>query len=89
MTRRLGSSTLSGMATIETAAPLLGAIKLLAYVRKHYDSIPAFCEAKGLDRYKVEKAIKGKLARIDIRFGEDVSAATNGDVKSADWIKSA
>lgn len=66
------------------AAP--AATKLLAHIREHYGTIPKFAEAHGLDRIKVQKAIHGKLTRIDVDFAVACFRATNGEVPVEDWI---
>lgn len=58
---------------------------LLEHIREEYGSIPNFCEAKNLDRFKVAKACKGELQRIDVDFALDVLEATGGLVKIEGW----
>jgi hypothetical protein len=52
------------------------AAELLAHIREQYGTIPAFSEAKGLDRFKVAKAVNGELQRVDVDFALDVEEAT-------------
>lgn len=58
---------------------------LLAHIRAKYGSIPAFCDAKGLDRIKVQKAIRGEIQRMDVDFAFAVERATDGDVPAFWW----
>jgi hypothetical protein len=62
-----------------------GAPKLEAYIRQHFGSIPKFCEAKGIDRIKVQRAIGGGLQRVDVDFAFDIEHATGGWVVAEDW----
>lgn len=71
---------------IEEAKGPPGAFKLLAHIREHFDTIPKFCDKKGIDRIKVQKAIKGEFKRIDVSFALDVQAATDGKVALEDWV---
>lgn len=70
---------------IEEACPIPAAQQLLAHVRERYDSIPAFCEARGLDRLKVARAIKGDLIRVDVDFAFAIEEATDGAVLAEAW----
>jgi hypothetical protein len=70
---------------ITAPAPREGSRKLLAHVREHYSSIPAFAEAHGLERQKVERAIDGRLQRVDVDFAAAIQAATKGAIEIADW----
>jgi hypothetical protein len=70
---------------ITAPAPREGSRKLLAHVREHYSSIPAFAEAHGLERQKVERAIDGRLQRVDVDFAAAIQAATKGTIEIADW----
>ena len=72
---------------IEEASPQRAARALLAYIRKHFGTIPAFCEAAGLDRHKVQNAINGKAKRIDVAFAMAIEEATSGAVKAAWWAE--
>jgi hypothetical protein len=62
-----------------------GAEKLLRHIRATGLSIPKWCEAKGLDRLKVQKAINGGSARFDVDFALAIERATEGDVTVPDW----
>jgi hypothetical protein len=73
------------MADFETTKPPACEV-LLAYIRRRYGSIPAFCEANDLDRIKVQRAINGDIQRIDVEFAVAVEDATDGEVKPADWV---
>jgi hypothetical protein len=62
-----------------------GAEKLLRHIRESGLSIPKWCEEKGLDRLKVQKAINGSWQRFDVDFALSIERATGGDVAVADW----
>ncbi len=70
---------------IEEAKGSLAAEKLLEHIREHFGTIPKFCDEQGLDRLKVQKAIKGELVRIDVQFAVSVRDATGGVVDIEDW----
>lgn len=70
----------------EQASEVRAASELLAYIRKHYRSIPAFAEENDLDRIKVQKAIRGDIARIDVDFAFAVQIATKGKIKAEWWV---
>ena len=74
------------MTKIVEAAGLPAAAGLLAHIRASGRSIPEWCEQKGLDRFKVERAIKGRLKRADVEFALAVERATEGAVPAADWV---
>jgi hypothetical protein len=74
---------------IETADPTRRApTVLLAYIRKHFGNVEAFANHAGLDRIKVQKAIRGEIERIDVDFAFAVTKATKGKVPAAWWVKS-
>ncbi len=75
-------------ASMKGGPPTPGPTKLLAYVRKHFGSIPKFCEAAGVDRLKTQRAIAGKCSRIDVDFAFAIERATNGEVVVQDWAPS-
>lgn len=68
------------------AVMLRGAAMLLGYIREHFSSIPAFCEAHGLDRLKVQRAVKGQMVRVDVTFASEIEEATGGEVSWESWI---
>lgn len=70
---------------ITEACPLPAAQQLLAHIRDGYGTIPKFCEAKGLDRLKVARALNGELTRFDVDFALDVQRATGGAVGADGW----
>jgi HD-like signal output (HDOD) protein len=70
---------------IEEACPVPAAQQLLALIRDQYGTIPKFCEAKGLDRLKVARAINGQMVRFDVDFALDIEHATNGAVVADGW----
>jgi len=75
------------MNRIEKAAPNKASRGLLTYIRNKYGSIPAFCEKNpSLDRIKVQKAIAGKIKRIDVEFAANVEDATEGAIEWRWWI---
>jgi len=61
--------------------------RVLAYIREHYPNIPAFCDANGLDRLKVQKAIRGKFQQMDAKFAFEAEKATNGAVPASWWVE--
>lgn len=73
---------------IDHAAEHRASQGLLAHIRQHYPNIPAFCDATGLDRLKVQKAIRGKFRQMDARFAFAVETATKGDVPASWWVES-
>lgn len=58
---------------------------LLKHIRDKYGTVPAFCEAKGLDRIRVQKAIRGKPKKFDVEFAFALERATDGDVPARLW----
>lgn len=75
---------------IEQAADQPAPAALLAHIRaSEHASIPAFCEAKGLDRLKVQKAINGKIKWMDLKFAFEIEKATDGAVAASSWIPEA
>jgi hypothetical protein len=58
---------------------------LLKHIRDNYGSVPAFCQAKGLDRIRVQKAIRGKPKKFDVEFAFALEKATGGAVPAALW----
>ena len=70
---------------ITEACPVPAAQQLLALIREQYDTIPRFCEAKGLDRLKVARAINGLMTRFDVDFALDIEKATDGAVVADGW----
>jgi hypothetical protein len=71
---------------IEEAKGPPASFKLLAFIRENYGTIPRFCEETGLDRIKVQKAIKGELVRVDVDFAFAIKVATSGAVEPEDWV---
>ena len=61
---------------------------LLAHIRatKH-KTIPAWCAAHGLDRFKVQNAIRWKVQRVDVKFALEVERATDGVVPASWWTE--
>lgn len=76
------------MRKIEEASPQRASRALLAHIREKYGTIPAFCEAKEQDRFKVQKAIKGEMKRVEIAFAVSIQAATDGAVPAEWWAES-
>jgi hypothetical protein len=74
---------------IETAYPQRAARALLAHIRERYGTIPAFCAAKGMDRLKVQRAVKGKPRRMDVVFAGEIEVATDGAVPAPWWAEPA
>jgi len=64
-----------------------GARKTLAFLAVRRLSIPAFCEAKGLPRLAVQRALNGTHTRrgILIDFAVSMRDATEGEVAVIDW----
>ncbi|MFO7181487.1 MAG: hypothetical protein DIU78_022475 [Pseudomonadota bacterium] len=71
---------------IERAGRTRGARELLAHIRQHYGTIPAFAAQKGIDRIKLQKAIGGRIKRIDVEFAFEIERATGGQVLAAWWV---
>jgi hypothetical protein len=72
---------------IETADTSRRAPKvLLAYIRENHGTVEAFAEHAGLDRIKVQKALRGQIGRIDVDFAFAVQKATKGKVQMAWWV---
>ncbi len=59
---------------------------LLAYIRKNHGSIPAFAEASGIDRLKVQKVVRGNFQRVDVDFAFAVEKATGGEIPAKWWV---
>ena len=59
---------------------------LLAHIRAKYETIPAFSEATGIDRIKIQKAIRGEIIRMDVEFAFAIEKATAGAVPAAWWV---
>jgi hypothetical protein len=70
---------------IENAGDTKAARALLPIIREKYGTIPAFADAHGLDRFKLQKAIRGVLQRMDVPFARDIERATNGAVPIPWW----
>lgn len=73
------------MRMMKGVSVLPGPTKLLAAIRATELSVPKYCEAKGLHRHMVEKAIKGKLD-MSVAFAAELERATDGAVVVADWV---
>lgn len=73
---------------IEQASEIPGAKALLEHIRENYSSVPAFADAHGLQRMKVQRAITS-LQRIDVEFAVAIEAATKGEVKTEWWWRGA
>jgi hypothetical protein len=63
-----------------------GGRALLAHIRKSGVSIPAWCEANGLDRFLVQKLIHGTVFRVSVNLAFAVEKATRGKVKAAHFV---
>lgn len=75
---------------IEKAEPRFRAAEpLLAYIRKHHGSVEAFADHAKLDRIKIQKALNGKIARIDVDFALAIQKATKRKIPVAWWAKAA
>ncbi len=73
------------MKIVEAKGPA-AASKLLHHIRELGTSIPKWCEEKGLDRLKVQKAINGQIVRVDAGFAFAIEKATGGAVPAKDWV---
>ena len=73
------------MSRIDKAHGPPAAQKLLDHIRERHRTIPAFCEATGLDRLKIQRLIRGLPRRIDVQFAAEIQKATKGAVKLKDW----
>lgn len=74
---------------IEQASESKAPKALLAYIRKNYGSIPAFAEATGIERLKVQKVIKGNFSRVDVDFAFAIEKATKGQIPAIWWVGAA
>ena len=48
-------------------------------------TIVAFAERHDLDRYKLQKILKGKLRRMDVPFATKLEKATEGRIPISRW----
>lgn len=62
-----------------------GARRLREMLDRAGQSVPAFCEANGLDRLKVQRALTGSTKRFDVDFAEDIERATKGAIPHGAW----
>lgn len=70
----------------KTHGPTEGGVMLERWIRTHYGSIPAFCEAKGLERIQVQRAVNGeRWKRISVNFAIAIEDATGGAVPIRAW----
>ena len=60
---------------------------LLAHIRAKFITVPAFAEATGIDRIKVQKAIRGEIKRMDVEFAFAIEKATGGVVPASWWME--
>jgi hypothetical protein len=73
---------------LTTSAPIRAARELLAWIREHYGSLPAFCEAKNIDRIRLQKAIRGGHKRgLDVAFAVALQDATDGAIRVEWWVE--
>lgn len=64
-----------------------GARATLAYIRRLGLSIPAFAEAHGLSRVRLQNALRGDTAEVSVTFARAIERATAGRVKVAWWAR--
>jgi transcriptional regulator with XRE-family HTH domain len=48
-------------------------------------TVPEFCEAHGLCRIQVQRALKGERKRISVDFAKKIHAATEGTIPLVAW----
>jgi hypothetical protein len=65
-----------------------GGRKLIAHIRSLGMTVPDWCDAKGLDRFKVQKVINGQIQRVDCDFAQRAIEATGGAVQYTDFLSS-
>lgn len=72
---------------IAKACPIPAAQRLLDYIRNEsgLKAVTKFCDAHGLDRLKVARALKGGLLRVDVEFAFAIEAATGGEIPAESW----
>ena len=67
--------------------PVLGSLKLAAYIHARHSSITAFCDAHGLDRVQVQRLVNGdRCKRVTVIMAHLIHKATSGAVTYADWL---
>lgn len=64
-----------------------GARDLRTYLLETRQSVPEFCEANGISRQKVQRALNGTWQSITIDFASAVHTATNGAVSILSWSR--
>src|SRR6478672_3110459 len=62
-----------------------GARLLRPWLRARGLNIPSFCEAKGLDRIQLQRAMRGAQKRFSVDFALAIFRATDGAVPLEAW----
>jgi hypothetical protein len=74
----------------ESAARWLGAVLLERHIRATHRTVPAFCEATGLERTYVSRLIDGDRGdRMPVTMASKIEEATGGAVPMAAWARRA
>lgn len=63
----------------------LGARLLREHLTRTGQSVPKFCEAHGLCRIRVQRALTGERHRIAVDFALVIERATSGAVPMSAW----
>lgn len=93
MTRCLSARYTGGMVINVTDRPedsarWLGAVLLERHIREKYRTVPAFCEATGLERTYISRLIDGDRGdRMPVQMAAKIETATGGDVPIPSWAQ--
>lgn len=75
---------------VEESTRWLGAVLLERHIREKHRTVPAFCEATGLERTYISRLIDGDRGdRMPVTMAAKIEAATDGDVPMAAWAQRA
>lgn len=78
-----------GDTNIPTVPRLLGAALLEHFIRTNYRTVPAFCEARHVERTYVSRLIDGgRGGRMPVQMAVKIAAATDGYVPVESWAES-
>ncbi len=74
----------------EESTRWLGAVLLERHIREKYRTVPAFCEATGLERTYVSRLIDGDRGdRMPVQMAAKIETVTGGDVPILAWAQQA
>lgn len=72
----------------EESARWLGAVLLERHIREKHRTVPAFCEATGLERTYISRLIDGDRGdRMPVQMAAKIETATGGDVPIPSWAQ--